>query len=92
MKRKPRTKATMRKSWDMRRTRRIEIHFTEEEETTADLMWMEFQESVDFAASQKGEEPPACSFSDFLAILLRRQLDAYRRECDDAAESEELIP
>lgn len=92
MKRKSRTKPTMRKSGDMRRTRRIEIHLTEQEETVADLMWIEFQESIEFAAHQKGEEPPACSFSDFLAILLRRQLDAYRRECEDAAESEGLIP
>jgi len=59
------------KDGKLRNKRRIEITLTEEDETMLDLMWMEFESNI---------EPQKISFSDFLALLLRRQIDRESKE------------
>ncbi len=58
----------------MRRTRAVEIRFTQEEETILDLMYMEFTENTDVPTT----------FEDYLAILLRQKIHEERIEFEEA--------
>ena len=77
--RKPPLRAS--RNGQMRRTRRAEIRLTEEEETILELMHDEF---VDSSGN------PDVTFSDFLAILLRRHIEQEKSELEGAMQSNGL--
>lgn len=61
-----------------RRTVRVEIRITPEEESMADLLYIDFKESC-------GDE--SLTFQQYLAILLRSALDEQMREIDFTGEA-----
>ncbi len=77
---KSRTPMKLSRDGKMRRTRAVEIRFTEEEETILDLMYMEFTDGNEVQVT----------FSEFLAILLRQKINEERADLKAAMEANGL--